>query len=306
MPIIANTTSGNTFSAVRAQLNAVTKRINAFAGNESTLYANTINANVSLRISGTDIRATFAQNTYVKTTLANTNASIATQATRVTLVNTNLTGTNTALRTLISDRLQVANASTLYATKSNPATSGLLAHTGRATISTNLYVAGNTILGNPAVVTDRTVINGVTVANGQLTVSGNTVLSGTLVANSTAGISGYYLRTSGTGVYWSPVSGGGANGFSGILVGANVISADSTTDRLTFVAGSGITLAANPTTDTITISTTSGAAANVVTKAVKDLTQNDTVVTSVSGVVAGGSSGITTGKAIAMAIVFGG
>jgi len=172
-------------------------------------------------------------------------------------------------------------------------------------INKNLYVVGNTILGNPAVVTDRTIINGVTIANGQLTVSGNTVLSGRLVANNTAGVSGYYLRTSGTGVYWSPVSGGGANGFSGILVGANVISADSTTDRLTLVAGSGIALAANPTTDTITIST-SQTAANVVTKAVKDLTQNDTVVTSVSGVVVGGSSGITTGKAIAMAIVFGG
>lgn len=184
-------------------------------------------------------------------------------------------------------------------------TSGLANVAQSMVIGKNLYVAGNTILGNPAVVTDRTIINGVTVANGQLTVSGNTRLSGTLVANNTSGTSGFYLRTSGTGVYWSPVSGGGANGFSGILVGANVISADSTTDRLTFVAGSGITLAANPTTDTITISSTaSGAAANVVTKAVKDLTQNDTVVTSVNGLVAG--SGITTGKAIAMAIVFGG
>jgi hypothetical protein len=78
MPIIANTSSANTFSAVRAQLNSVTKRLNAFAGNESALYANTINANVSLRISGTDISATFAQNTYVKSVLANTNTYIAT------------------------------------------------------------------------------------------------------------------------------------------------------------------------------------------------------------------------------------
>jgi hypothetical protein len=159
--------------------------------------------------------------------------------------------------------LQVANAVATYATKVSPTTSGLLAHTGRATISTNLYVAGNTILGNPATVTDRTIINGVTVANGQLSVVGNTVISGTLVANSTAGVSGYYLRTSGTGVYWSPVSasGGGSNSFSGILVGANVVSADSTTDRLTLVAGSGISLAANPTTDTITIATTSASSA---------------------------------------------
>jgi hypothetical protein len=76
----------------------------------------------------------------------------------------------------MSDRLQVANAAAVYATKSNPTTSGLLAHTGRATISTNLSVSGNTTLG------------------------------GTLVANSSAGVAGYYLRTSGTGVFWSPVA----------------------------------------------------------------------------------------------------
>lgn len=52
MPIIANTTSSNTFSAVRAQLNSVTKRINQFAINESALYANTITANVTLNIVG--------------------------------------------------------------------------------------------------------------------------------------------------------------------------------------------------------------------------------------------------------------
>jgi hypothetical protein len=45
--------------------------------------------------------------------LANTNAYIATRASW-----TALTGTNTALRTLISDRLQVANAASTYETKS--------------------------------------------------------------------------------------------------------------------------------------------------------------------------------------------
>jgi hypothetical protein len=53
MPIIANTTSSNTFSAIRAQLNSVTKRMNQFAINESAFYANTITANVSFRVSGT-------------------------------------------------------------------------------------------------------------------------------------------------------------------------------------------------------------------------------------------------------------
>ena len=89
--------------------------------------------------------------------LANTNLAI-------TNVKTGLTTTNTAIRLLVSDTLQVANAASIYQTKvieraalantntfiatklssSNPATSGLLAHTGRATISTNLTVSGNT------------------------------------------------------------------------------------------------------------------------------------------------------------------
>ena len=156
--------------------------------------------------------------------LANTNS-------RINLLNTNLTGTNTAIRALDTAKLSVANAVSTYATKSSPTTSGLLAHTGRATISTNLAV------------------------------SGNTTLSGTIVANGSVGTAGHYLRTSGTGIYWSPVAAGGgsaANGFSGILVGANVVSADSTTDRLTLVAGSGITIAANPATDTITFASTGG------------------------------------------------
>ena len=80
--------------------------------------------------------------------------------------------------TLFATKLAVSNAVATYATKASPTTSGLLAHTGRATISTNLAV------------------------------SGNTTLSGTLVANNTAGTAGYYLRTSGTGIYWSPISAG--------------------------------------------------------------------------------------------------
>jgi hypothetical protein len=43
-----------------------------------------------------------------------------------------------------SQYLQVANAIATYATKASPTTSGVLAHTGRATISTNLTVSANT------------------------------------------------------------------------------------------------------------------------------------------------------------------
>jgi len=207
-----------------------------------------------LKLNGTDIRTTFAQNTYVNTTLANTNAYIATRASwtaltgtntalrtlisdrlqvanaaaiyqtitteRAALANTNayiatraswtaLTGTNTALRTLISDRLQVANASTLYATKSNPQTSGLLAHTGRATISTNLDVSGNTsIVG--------------------------------LKANNSFGSAGQVLKTNGTSVYWSAdVSGTGGGGFAN---GQSISVLNLTVTGNTTLGGAGKTI----------------------------------------------------------------
>jgi hypothetical protein len=77
----------------------------------------------------------------------------------------------------------------LYATKVNPTTSGLLAHTGRATISTNLNV------------------------------SGNTVVSG-LVANGTLGTSNYVLKTNGTTVFWG-VDGGGDVSLSADISGSS-------------------------------------------------------------------------------------
>jgi chorismate mutase/predicted acyltransferase (DUF342 family) len=100
---------------------------------------------ISDRLQVSNAAAIYQTRAIERSALANTNASIATQTARITLVNSNLTGTNTALRTLISDRVQVANA----VLRVNPSTSGLLAHTGRATISTNLAVTGNTtISGN--------------------------------------------------------------------------------------------------------------------------------------------------------------
>jgi len=82
-------------------------------------------------------------------------------------------------QTISTERAALANTNAYIATKanaSNPTTSGLLAHTGRATISTNLAVSGNT------------------------TIAG-------LIANNSLGSAGYYLRTNGTTVHWAPVSG---------------------------------------------------------------------------------------------------
>ena len=108
--------------------------------------------------------------------LANTNVAIA-------LLNTNLTATNTAIRALNTatqsalDTQEAKQASDLantntrinnlsstlsgdFLTKANPESSGLFAHTGRMTVSTNLTVSGNThIDGNLAVEGEVTYIS---------------------------------------------------------------------------------------------------------------------------------------------------
>jgi len=139
------------------------------------------NAVATYQTKATERAALANTNAFIRAQLANTNAYIGTRASWA-----GLTSTNTALRTLIDDRLQVANASTTYATKISPTTSGVLAHTGRATISTNL------------------------------TVSGNTSVVG-LLANNSLGTAGYVLKTNGTNAYWdvAPTGGGGGGGGGG-------------------------------------------------------------------------------------------
>jgi predicted acyltransferase (DUF342 family) len=136
---------------------------------------------------------------------------------------------------LIDDKLQVANAATLYVTKINPTTSGLLAHSGRATVGTsftvsgntvfgaaaktmvvngrlnangsqnirdNLYVFGNTVLGDPANTAERTIINGTLYANCNIIHTGNTTLGGTGKTISTSGLLAHSGRaTVGTVLY---------------------------------------------------------------------------------------------------------
>ena len=136
-------------------------------------FTSSANANFTgtLSINGTNVTTTFQTKAIERSALANTNSFIKSQ----------LANTNSFIKS------QLANTNTYIATKANstnPTTSGLLAHTGRATISTNL------------------------------TVSGNTIISG-LVANGSLGTSNYALKTNGTSVYWGVVAatGGGGLGF---------------------------------------------------------------------------------------------
>jgi hypothetical protein len=254
---IATKVSNTTFKLALANTNSyIATRVSSTTFNSALANTNTY---IATKVSTTDFNSALANtnayistnagierqhlantNTYIatklnttthNTDLANTNAYISTQGQRITLVNTNLTGTNTALRLLIADRLQMSNAATTYQTKSqakldlantntyiaskvnsttfnsalantnsyidtkvstttfntvlantnsyiatkasasNPTTSGILAHTGRATISTNLVVSGNTSVAG-------------------------------LKANNSLGTSGQILRTNGTTAYW--------------------------------------------------------------------------------------------------------
>jgi hypothetical protein len=80
----------------------------------------------------------------------------------------------------------------------------------------------------------------------------NLTLTGTLTANAGVGAAGQVLKSTGTGVQWANESGGSS--FSTITVaGQNNVVADSASDTLTIVAGTGITITTDDTADSITI-----------------------------------------------------
>ena len=127
-------------------------------------------------------------NSFIKSQLANTNSFIATKV-NTTTFNSALANTNSFIKS------QLANTNTFIATKTNstdPTTSGLLAHTGRATISTNLNVSGNTVISK-------------------------------LVANGSVGTAGFVLKSTGSGVYWDAqtVTGVSAATFNAALANTN-------------------------------------------------------------------------------------
>jgi hypothetical protein len=184
---IATKVNTSTFNAALANTNAYINSVVVSGGATWSALQSTntaLRALISDRMQVANVKAYLANtNSYIKQQisvantkvyLANTNAYIATKANWSAL-----TSTNTALRGLISDRLQVANAVATYATKLNPTTSGLIQHTGRMTISTNLDVSGNTQINK-------------------------------LLANGSLGTAGYALKTNGTSVYWGLVSSSGA------------------------------------------------------------------------------------------------
>ena len=112
---------------------------------------------------------------------------------------------------------------------------------------------------------------------------------GIAALNVSDGTNGQVLTTNGSGTLsFSTVSGGGSqNLFQTVRVsGQSDLVADSTTDVLTFAAGSGISLATTPGTDTLTITST---ATGSVTEAFKTI-----AVSGQSNVVADGATDTLT------------
>ena len=112
---------------------------------------------------------------------------------------------------------------------------------------------------------------------------------GIAALNVSDGTNGQVLTTNGSGTLsFSTVSGGGSqNLFQTVRVsGQSDLVADSTTDVLTFAAGSGISLATTPGTDTLTITST---ATGSVTEAFKNI-----AVSGQSNVVADGATDTLT------------
>lgn len=165
MAKIANVELTNTFDTWRTRSNQAFDRLSQFAVNNSSLYANTLTANVSFTSKGTTSLGDSAADTTTVNGLATFNHSVSVTKNVTISGNTSISGLRanssygsagyflrsngtTAYWDALppsSQYLQVANAITTYATKSNPTTSGLLGHTGRVSISTNLSVSGNTV-----------------------------------------------------------------------------------------------------------------------------------------------------------------
>ena len=117
------------------------------------------------------------------------------------------------------------------------------------------------------------------------TYSGNVVLT----LPSSDGNSGEYLKTDGSGVLsWDTPSAGG-NAFTTIAVsGQSDVVADSSSDTLTLVAGSNITLTTNASGDSITIASSGGGGASLSGNLAGDIASNTHAINIADGT--GGTS----------------
>ena len=163
MAVIPSVALTNTFDTWRTRSNDAFARLNAFAIDETSLYASTLTANTSFRAKGTSVlQGGVTMN-------------------RSLIVNNNITVSG---NTTISGILNVNGGINL-----GDATTDLLTITGRASVGTNLTVSGNTVLGAAGKTANATGWFGVTgraTVSTNLFVGGNTTLNGTTTDRSNA------------------------------------------------------------------------------------------------------------------------
>lgn len=210
-------------------------------------------------------RVTSASNTAIAFPVT----SVASKTGAVTLASADITdaaSTSTASVLVLRDASQNFAANTITASLSGNATTATTLQTGRTINGTSFNGSANITItaANPNALTIGTGLSGtsydgssaVTIAidstvatlAGSQTLTNKTIssgiLTGTLTANSGVGSSGQVLTSSGSGVYWSTVSGGGGGGATNLTLSAN----STTVTVLSDTGTDAVILAANTTT----------------------------------------------------------
>jgi acyl-[acyl carrier protein]--UDP-N-acetylglucosamine O-acyltransferase len=149
MAKIANVALTDTFNTWRTRTNTVLDRVSQFAINNSSLYANTLTSNVAFTSKGL---ATFNGRATVGTNLTvsgnTTITGLTTMSGRAT-VGTNLTVSGNTTLGGASKTVTIGGTSstlTIGGTGHVSNTTGWFGVTGRASVSTNLFVGANTVV----------------------------------------------------------------------------------------------------------------------------------------------------------------
>ena len=162
MAKIANVALTNTFDTWRIRSNQSFNRLSQFAIDESKLYANTLTANVRFVSSGATKLGSSGSSRIIVNGLLSSNGN-----------------------------LNVSGNTVLGASGKTISTTGLVTHTGRQTISTNLTVSGN-VTANKITVTSLLSTSGNTTigdaAADNFTLNGNTVTIGASMLNIDTGL----------------------------------------------------------------------------------------------------------------------
>ena len=124
--------------------------------NDRVQVAN-LNTTLADYVTNTSFQSAVANtNSYIATTAATELSHLANTNNRIDLVNTNLTGTNTALRTLIDDRIQVANADTRFLRKDGTDSQSV---GGQVTFNNNVVISGNLTVSGTRTEVSTTQVN---------------------------------------------------------------------------------------------------------------------------------------------------